>query len=266
MFFGKYLIENGVVTPEQLVDAIIIQMESLPSIIRMAKKRNVLDCQKIIDLVEKSIGEKRNMAELMVEKSIMGVETVNSLLNERRQEGRGLCEILVREGYVSSMIVSEYAKKYLNYQNDTKKMVIANEKEEGVINFNARGEFVKIFDEELFRTIEREVESVKNKERGQHVFNIKKDLTLLITVAEMGELEYVIRVLQVWLKVLDCSAGVESKGHWSEVASGLKYMLGLIWNFREEYVRKGSASDGLKEKYHDGIRRAEYLLEDCRHE
>ena len=65
MFFGKYLVKNGVVTPEQLLDAITIQMESRPSIIRMVRNRKMLDCDKIMDVVEKSIDEKRNVAEII---------------------------------------------------------------------------------------------------------------------------------------------------------------------------------------------------------
>ena len=238
MFFGKYLVENGVVTPEQLVEAITIQMESLPSIIRIVRKKNMLDCNEIVDLVEKSIDERKNITELIVEKSIFAKDEVDGLLNERSKGGMGLCEILVREGLASSIMVSNYVKKYLEGQENPPQ----NEEDDGkgILNFDVRGEFVRIFDEDFLDSINKGVESIRNKDREQHIFNIRKELSLLATVAEMGDLEYVMELLQIWLEVLDKSEGMADKGHWSEVASGLKHVMKLIWNLREEFVKNGN--------------------------
>ena len=262
MFFGKYLLENGVVTPEQLVEAITIQMESLPSIIRMVRKKNMLDCKEIVELVEKSIDERKNITDMMVEKSLLARDEMEGLMEARCKAGMGLCEILVREGHASSMIVNEYVKKYLKYHGDSSKT-----DSEGFLDFNIRGEFVKIFDRELCQAINGEVENIRNKEREQHIFNIKKDFSLLATVAEIGGLEHIMNLFQAWLEVLEQTEGVSNKGHWAEVASGLRLMMEFVWNLREEFARGEEEAHLLKEEkwkkeYNDGMRRAEYLLRD----
>ena len=263
MFFGKYLMENGVVTPEQLVEAITIQMESLPSIVRMVRKKNMLDCREIVELVDKSIDEKKNIMELIVEKSIFAKDEMNGLLDDRFEAGKGLCEILVRKGHVSSMMISEHIKKYLKRKNQTSDGMDATREVEGVLSFDVRGEFVKIFDEDFFQGIKAEIESIKNRDKEQHIFNLKKELTLLVTVADMGHLLYVVDLLQIWLNILDKSEKISDKNHWNEVASGLLYAMDLIWILREQFFKKGNDEVGQwKEKYFEGMKRAQYLAKD----
>ena len=268
MSFGKYLVENGVVTSEQLVDAVTVQMESLPSIIRIVRKKNMLNCKEIVELIDKSIDEKKNIMELITESSMFNKNEMDDLLKDRYRAGKGLCEILVREGHASSMIVSEYVKKYLKHQDNR----LNNENKDGgirgVLDFDIRGEFVKIFDRDLFNRVNADIENIKTKEREQHIFSIRRELTLLVTVAGMGHLKYIMDFLQIWLEVLDRSAGIKDNGHWNEVVSGLKHMMDLIWTLRERYVEEGIGKDMLedddwKRKYGDGMRRAEYLLKDC---
>ena len=267
MFFGKYLVENGVITPEQLVDAIAVQMESLPSVISVVRDKKMLSCNEIIELVDKSIDERKNIMELIVEKSIFAQYEIDELLEGRYKSGRGLCEILFKQGHASSIIVSEYVKKYLKEQNKITSKEEKKDDFEGILNFDIGGEFIKIFDMELFEFINGEIERIKNKDREKHIFNIRKELALLVTLASMGNFEYTIDLFQIWLEVLDKSKGTADKCHWNEVASGLKHAMRVSWSLREEVVKKGweksLLEDGKwKRKYYEGIRRAEYLLQE----
>ena len=270
MFFGKYLVDNGVVTQEQLVEAIILQMESIPSIVRIVRDKNMLNCNEIIELVDKSFVERKNIMELIAEKSVFAEDEMEILLKQRNQSGRGLCDILVKEGYAASMMVTDYVKKYLEDQDSSVPEEIEEKhgSVEGILNFDIGGEFVKIFDRELLEFINGEIENIKTKEREQHIFNVRKELALLVTLASMGGFEYVIGIFQAWLDVLDKSKGMVDKCHWNEVASGLEKIMVLGWGLRQEVVKHGSEGSLLedvqwKKKYDDGIRRSEYLLQEC---
>ena len=267
MFFGKYLVENGVVTQEQLVEAIIMQMEDIPSIVRIIQKKRLLDSDEIIDLVDQSVCERKNIVELITEKSIFSKDEMNGLLMERNRTAKGLGEILIKKGYASSIMVVEHINKYWNYQNNTKSRRDEIDDVDGVLKFNTGGEFIKIFDRGIYNFINEEVEKIKDRDREQHIFNIRKELSLLATLASMGNFEHITDLFQIWLSVLDKSKTSVEKCHWNEVSSGLKYMMELSWRLREQIVEKGNEKSLLKErdwkkKYYDGIRRAEYLLQE----
>ena len=269
MFFGKYLIENGVVTSEQIVDAITVQMESIPSIIRVVREKNMLNCSEIVELVDKSINERKTIMDIIAEKSIFAKDEMKQILEDRYSSGKGLGEILFQQGHISSLMISEYVKKYFKYQSsfDAFSKEDGEDNFEGILSFDIGGEFVKIFDRELCKFINQEIEKIKNKDRKRHVFNIRKELALLVTLASMGSFEYTIELLQNWLEVLDQSKEIDERCHWNEVASGLKCMMDLTWGLREQIVKEGGEKNLLensvwKRKYHDGIRRAEYLLQE----
>ena len=263
MFFGKYLLENGVVTSEQLVDAIIIQMESLPSVVKVIRKNKLLKHDEIIDLFSKSLNEGKNILELIAEMEILSQEQMSKLIEDRCSEGRGLCEVLVNEGYASSMMLNEYVGRYFESQEQTNKS-----NDDGVLGFNVKGEFVKIFDEELLELFKKDIKGIVAAEREQFLFDIMKNMTLLATVSGMGELGRTAELIQVWLDVLERTKGVSNKNHWIEVASGLRNMINLIWSVRECIAREGSEARLMGDKdwkirYDDGIRRARYLLKEA---
>ena len=263
MFFGKYLVENGVVTQEQLVEAIIVQSEKIPSIIKIIQEKKMLDCHEIIELVNKSVNERKSIVELIVEKSIFSESEMNELLRERNNASMGLGEILIKKGYASSMMVVEHVNKYWNCQNN----LTVKDDVEGVLSFNVGGEFIKVFDRDFFEFLEQEIEKIKNKEREQHIFNVRKELSLLATLAGMGNFEYTTDLLEIWLNALDNSKKLVDQCHWNEVTSGLQHTIKLIWDLREQLIEKGSENELLndskwKKKYYDGIRRAEYLLQE----
>ena len=262
MFFGKYLLENGIVTSEQLVDAIIIQMESLPTLVKIIKKNKFLSHNEIIDLVDQSVNEKKSILEIITQMEMLSKEKMDKLMEQRWSSGRGLCEVLVDKGHVSSMMLNEYVGRYLAHNGTEHRSG-----DEGVLSFDVTGEFVKIFDKDFLDCLKKEIHKISSKGREQHVFNVGKDMALLATVSGMGKLDAIVDMVKIWLDVLEISKDVSDKNHWIEVSSGLKNMLELIWDGRERIAREGSMENLLQEKkwrerHRDGIRRAEYLLKD----
>jgi hypothetical protein len=114
MFFGKYLLDQKIITASQLIEGMAYQFESQPSLIRLLSSSNYLSDEKIIDLIGKTILNHKSLVETLTDKKILQDEKIAELLGERSLKGLGLGQSLINLGYLKITDLDAALKKYIS--------------------------------------------------------------------------------------------------------------------------------------------------------
>jgi hypothetical protein len=102
MHFGMYLKKKGVITAEQLVSALEVQMINLVPIGQLALEEGILSARDIFDVLRAQSGAPNvRFGDLAVEMRLMTRDDVMRLLMIQADRKRSLGEILVRQGVLT---------------------------------------------------------------------------------------------------------------------------------------------------------------------
>jgi hypothetical protein len=116
MDFGLYLKNKGVISAEQLVDALQVQYETLPPIGQLALEEGIVTARDIFDvLLAQSDSPSERFGELAVEMGVLKRDDVLRLLTIQADRKRPIVEILVRQGVLSQR---EVASELLAYRRE----------------------------------------------------------------------------------------------------------------------------------------------------
>lgn len=94
--FGKYLVERGVITEQQLLEALDAQRSLRPSIGRLAFELGVLDLDQVVTVMEAQAKSPLRFCALAVELGLMTPEQREALLAEQEQRRVPLGQVLAR--------------------------------------------------------------------------------------------------------------------------------------------------------------------------
>lgn len=130
-FFGNFLLNRKVVTPEQLVDAINKESSSRIKLGTLAMYHNLMTAKEIDDIVVAQTHEDKHFGEIAIELQYLTEEQVNQLLSEQSPDYLLLGQILIEENILTnaqfeSLIVdyeSEHEIYDLDLQYDQKEQV-----------------------------------------------------------------------------------------------------------------------------------------------
>lgn len=130
-FFGNFLLNRKVVTPEQLVAAINKESSSRIKLGTLAMYHNLMTAKEIDDIVVAQTHEDKHFGEIAIELQYLTEEQVNQLLSEQSPDYLLLGQILIEENILTnaqfeSLIVdyeSEHEIYDLDLQYDQKEQV-----------------------------------------------------------------------------------------------------------------------------------------------
>lgn len=103
MHFGLYLKKKGIISAEQLVAALEVQLATLPPIGQLALEEGIISPRDIFDvLLAQSESPDVRFGELAIEMKLMTRDELMRLLMIQADRKRPLAEILVAEGMVGA--------------------------------------------------------------------------------------------------------------------------------------------------------------------
>lgn len=108
-FFGQFLLENRVVTSNQLLEALQIQEKTNVPLGKLALEHHLLTEQNIKDISKKQLSEDVLFGNAAVELSFLNKDQLDHLLELQSKRKRYLGDVLVELGYMKS----DEAMKYL---------------------------------------------------------------------------------------------------------------------------------------------------------
>jgi hypothetical protein len=130
MHFGMYLKHKGIISAEQLVDALEVQMKRLVPIGQLALEEGVLSARDIFNVLQaQSKLPNERFGDMAVEMGLMTRDDVMRLLMIQADRKRPIAEILVGQGVLTNSQLSAelaaYRRAQLEPQRVTKTIVPA---------------------------------------------------------------------------------------------------------------------------------------------
>ncbi len=121
-FFGNFLLQRNIVTPEQLIEAINQEGNSHIKLGTLAMYHNLMTANEIDDIVVAQTHEDKQFGELAVERNYLTEEQVNHLLSEQSPEYLLLGQVLIEQGIISNAdledLIIDYESEHEIYDLD----------------------------------------------------------------------------------------------------------------------------------------------------
>lgn len=98
--FGAFLVERGLATPEQVLEALNLQKARQRPIGEIAVEQNVLTKAEVFETLNRQMESRKRFGELVLEMGLghVGEQDIEKLLAVQRQERPALGSILVEMG------------------------------------------------------------------------------------------------------------------------------------------------------------------------
>ncbi|MBT7609224.1 MAG: hypothetical protein HN576_05680 [Bacteriovoracaceae bacterium] len=112
MYFGKYLLDQKIITTSHLIEGMAAQFESQPSLLRLLSSSGFLKDEQIVDLIGETLSNNKSLVETIIEKNILDEKKIGQLLDERTARGLGLGQTLIKLGYLEISEFDIALKKY----------------------------------------------------------------------------------------------------------------------------------------------------------
>lgn len=121
-FFGNFLLQRNIVTPEQLIAAINQEGTSHIKLGTLAMYHNLMTANEIDDVVVAQTHEDKQFGELAVERNYLTEDQVNHLLSEQSPEYLLLGQVLIEQGIISNAdledLIIDYESEHEIYDLD----------------------------------------------------------------------------------------------------------------------------------------------------
>jgi hypothetical protein len=124
MHFGMYLKHKGIISAEQLVAALEVQMKRLVPIGQLALEEGVLSARDIFNVLQaQSKSTNERFGDLAVEMGLMTRDDVMRLLMIQADRKRPIAEILVGQGVLTKSQLSTELAAYRRAQLEPQRVV-----------------------------------------------------------------------------------------------------------------------------------------------
>ena len=113
MEFALSLIDNGILTPEEFVEAVKLQVHARPQIGTLAVQLRKLNCRQVFAVLDKQCkAPAERFGDLAVELGYLAEEDLNELLATQSRRTPPMWEILIENRILPSAIVEEHHRVY----------------------------------------------------------------------------------------------------------------------------------------------------------
>ncbi|EQC49759.1 hypothetical protein, partial [Bacteriovorax sp. DB6_IX] len=113
MNFGKYLVDNSAVEKEGFIQAAIKQLESRPSTLSAVVELNLLDVDKLLEVIFLSLDSGNDVLSSMKQLGVSD-EVLTKVDEFQRLHTKNLIDLLVNEKYAEKSQVLGLYEKYQN--------------------------------------------------------------------------------------------------------------------------------------------------------
>lgn len=118
-FFGNFLLNKGVVSPTQLLEAMNEKSSARIKIGTLAMHAGLMTANEVDNIVIMQTHQDKRFGELAVSEGYLSKEQLDSLLNEQIPEYLLLGQILIEKGYLSN---TDFENLIIDYQSENELM------------------------------------------------------------------------------------------------------------------------------------------------
>ncbi len=111
-FFGQYLLDKGVITRDQLLDAINHQKEISKPLCTLALEKGYLSAEQIAEMEAERIKSDKKFMGIALDRKILSFEQLEQLYKVKTERWIFLGEALVERGHLSLTQLGELLKEY----------------------------------------------------------------------------------------------------------------------------------------------------------
>ena len=111
-FFGQYLVDEGVISPEQLEDAVALQRENNVLLGAMARNKGFLSQTQLEAVLSEQRQVNKRFGEIALEKGWLRQEQISELIEEQSKNHCFLGEALARLGYLEDWKIHEHLERF----------------------------------------------------------------------------------------------------------------------------------------------------------
>jgi len=110
--FGKHLVDKGLLSEQQLVDALEQQQQMRPSVGRLAFELEMLDLDQVVEIIDAQKGRELRFCALGVELGHLTPEQRQEILAEQLQASIPLGQVLAAMGLLTVEVLTEELDAY----------------------------------------------------------------------------------------------------------------------------------------------------------
>lgn len=130
MYFGEFLLYKKVLTEEQLLDALIYQVENLPSFLRVLKSEKLLSSSEIMKLVQLQYEKSSDLLKVIRSEKKLSEDNIADLYQIQASKRKMLGSVLVELKILDASNVEKLLHEYLR---DKDKLEVTPKKVEKII-------------------------------------------------------------------------------------------------------------------------------------
>ena len=113
MYFGLYLAKQGVITTEQFVTALEIQLDSRPQVGSLAVETGKLRIKEVFQILREQADQPmKKFGELAVEASLLESDELAALLYHQSIRVQPMSEILLELDFISQKEIDHHLREY----------------------------------------------------------------------------------------------------------------------------------------------------------
>ena len=128
MYFGEFLLNKKVITEEQLLDALVFQVEHLPSFLRVLREENTFSSKDIVRMIQVQLESNSDLVTILRDEEKIDELGIHKLyqkqVSNRKMLGSVLVELKIVEQSVIERMLHEYLRDKDNFKNGKKEELV----------------------------------------------------------------------------------------------------------------------------------------------
>ncbi|MFZ8933308.1 MAG: hypothetical protein ACO20H_11390 [Bacteriovoracaceae bacterium] len=288
MYFGDYLLKEKLITEDQLIEAVSLQHESIPSFIKIIQKNNLIKPSDIVELIFKSHNTKRDLINIIKDEKILDDKDLELAKKVQAEQTKSLGECLVElsildlkslENHLSNYIVlkNEYSEENLDTasENDSLEETETTDESDSIGNIDLeefvsseekKGEvvesFLKTFDDKLFAKLNKLSGLLKDAIEGDgditNLFStLYRDICILKTAFTLVESKSSEKIVECWETLLENMFNMNNEQLKEWFGSNIELLndsINILWEIRSNISNESSEqslwlNEDWKEKF-----------------
>jgi hypothetical protein len=112
MYFGDYLVNEKIITTNQLLEALCFQLESMPSFFKILFEKQLVSSDKLLSLIKEHIKNDFDLISALESKKLLTKDQVNLIMQTQISQKIPLGQVLVKLQFISSMDLMNHLENY----------------------------------------------------------------------------------------------------------------------------------------------------------
>jgi hypothetical protein len=177
--FGEYLVDKNLISEKQLLDALILQIEEQPSVVKIVRDLGLLNQEQILQVLKKQTIDRISFIEAAKTFSLLNEESILKIFNDLASKRTPLGEMLIRTNSLDLTTLTRALDDF--FGDDTRDKEKVGNKFSEVFNF---------ITESLFEDIQKLILATANNQISDKmsISMLSDEIHKIIGVARLFEL------------------------------------------------------------------------------